>query len=651
MKQSVPVKCVVCAIALVAAAAQAKADDWLGGWVHLYPQHGELTLDFDGRRETVDDGTTTDLDLEEKVRFRQDGYVLDPGIATFSVDTAVIFEQGWSSGYDSDGDTSGLFADYNLRASVLHGSTIPVNANGGATRNSGSLDNTLGSRTEFLNETRDFTVNYRNAYLPSSIGYSERHTDQEFLSGLASTLSETADTLRTVRYNGRSRKMNLTLDHNWFNDRAPTTNNDYNELNGVASHNFRWGKGSNLNSRWSYRNRAGFRKRRNLEIRESGKIRHSSKVESFFDYSFLDEDADIDTVTNEGSVRVVHRLYNNLTTDLDLSGSLEDTDFSETQEYDAKLDFEYRKKVVWDGLLTASLGSGYGITDRVSIEGALQTFDESHTVGASLIVTLTHRYIDSATIIVTNQAGNIVYTAGTDYNVVSAAENRTELEILAAGGISNGDTILVDYSFQTLPTLKYSRIPYNFRVGLDFGWVSAFQSFRGKKESLISGPDDSSLNDQFEMMTGTELRWKRQPVETTFSAKRRYWKSGSSSTESISLNQSLNYTMSREATVYASAIQDFTTSSTRDYQTFSIDAWLNWRPMRGLTVKPGLRAWSRQSESETGDTSEAFIRGDVSVNWRVRQIVLSFLYSHDHRTGTVITSDEDRIRFTVTRRF
>lgn len=651
MKQSAPIRCVVCAIALVAAAAEAKADDWFGGWAHAYPQQWELTLDFDGRRRTVENGTTTDMDFEEKLRFRQDGYVLDPGIGTFSLDATFAFEQGRSSGYNSSGDSSGTFADYNLRASALQGSTIPVNGYGGATRSSGTLDGSLGRRTEFLNETRDLTVNYRNAYFPSSLRYSERHLDEETTSGLSNTRTEQANTLRTLRYSGRSRKMEVSLEENRFNDRAATTDNDYSETTGKGTHKFRWGKGSNLNTNLLFLRRSGFRKRRLLDLSESAKLRHSSKLETSYRYHYSDLKTETNTVTNEGAVGVTHRLYKNLTTNLNFSGSSEDAELSETQKYDAKLDFDYQKRVIWNGRLTAALGAGYGITDRVSTEGTLQTIDETHTVGVSLVVTLVQRFIDSATIIVTNQAGTVTYTEGTDYNVVSIAENRTELEILAAGLINNGDTILIDYNYQTLPTAKFSSIPYLFRAGLDFGWISAQQSFSGTKESLISGPDDSSLNNDFLMETRAGLKWDSYPIDARFTATRRYRKLDTSSTKSITLNQSLSYTLSRKAVFSSGANQDFTTSSARDSQTFSADASLNWRPLRGLIVRPGLRAWKRRTESETGDTSETFMRGDVSVDWRVRQIVLRFLYSHDYRSGTLTNSTEDRIKFTISRRF
>ncbi len=671
MKTSAPIGCAVLAVTLFGAAANALAADWavfepwfdLDPWVHLEPKDWELTLGFEGFNRSGDTGKKSDFEFEESLLMDQDGYILDPKIATFSLSSRVALEQGRYSEPNSGtvGETSGtrfgLFTDYDARISLLHGTLIPLTITGQATLDSGSLDGELGRRTEFTNQTNDVTVLYRNPYFPSSISYSEIYVDELSSSGLSSAENLEDSILRRLRFNGRSSKLNLQLSQDWFNDLtdATTQQEDYAKTEGSAFHTFYWGKGSSLNSFLRYQDRTGYSPNRTLSISESATLRHSSKLQSSFDYSFSNEKYTTKTITNSGAAEVVHHLYDNLTSTLRLSGSNEDSEASDEKEYDARVDFDYRKNILWNGKLTLGVGGGYGVTDRKTTEGLLEVVDESHVVPIGRIVSLERQFVETTTIVVTNLAGNITYTLGVDYTFQAAGDNHTELNILPAGLIIVGQTILVDYKVQPLPTQKFSRLPYSFNAGLDFGWIFVYQRINGEQQSLISGRDADSINNSINTTTGVEFRWNGFGGRATFVAEKTRIDTGSFRTDSFDFRQTFEYAIASDATFNANTSESFITSVDREITVYSGNATVNWRPLRGMTIRPEASIWKRKSEESStsliADTDDTYASAGLSVRWLIRSVDLDMRYTHNRRSGSSSNTKEHRLMLTVSRKF
>lgn len=639
------------AIAFFASVPIARSEEWF----HFNPRDWELTLDFEGSQRRIDGGTTTDLDLEERLRVRQDGHVLDPRIATFKLDIEFGFEQGRFSTPDRSDTTDGFLTNYDVSTSLLHGTVFPVSFAGQMGRGSGTLDTGFGGRTEYVNKTRNATLRYRNPYFPSGISYSERLTDSTFQSGTGAT-TERAETRRTISIKGRSRKLDLTLEHDWFDDRASAIDRDYEESKLRANHSVRWGRGSSLLSRVNYWDRTGHRPRDRLDVEERARLQHSTKLNTSYRYRFGFLKQEIETLSHAALVEATHNLFNNLTSNLAFSGSLVDSDVTTEKEYEGKLRLDYRKKkLIWGGDLTAGLGIGYGVTDRESSGSLLEAIGETQTVPTNIIVLLNERFIDTATIIVTDQTGAITYAEGPDYMVVPTGADRVELHIVSGGQIAIAQTILVDYKYQSLPTQKFSRLPYNSSVGLDFGWLNLYQRMNGERQRLISGQDEAALNERQEFATGAELRWRRPATTATLGAESRFFDSTGFSSTSYTFRQALTYQFTPRDTLTTSATENFQETDGRNIALYTARVTLNWRPLQSLTIKPYANAWIRNTEPAPQDmsdtTEDIYVRAGLDLHWRVRQTELAVRYYHDRRTGTLNDNDEDRLKVTLSRKF
>jgi hypothetical protein len=623
------------------------SDVWASEWFRLNPLDWEASFEFDGSRRSGDAGTSQDTQFEEGIRIRQSGYSLDPKIATFSLEIEPVWQQGDfhypAPGRDDELDAS--FLNYSGSLSLLHGTPGPVGLTADASRSAGTTDFSLGSRSEFDTENRRVELNWKTSIFPSILSYSERFLDQTHRSGLSGTLSERDDVLRTLRYRGRSLKMNLSLEHSDFDDRI--FNRDYEEEKARWSHIARWGKGSRLNSSLDYTDRKGFSAYEKLNIAESARLQHTKNLYSSYTLGHSTLSQRQETRRNSASLGLTHQLYQNLTTDFQLSGASMDFDLGEQDEYGTKLRFTYNKKIWRDGRLTAGIGGGRRIVDREAIGGLLDVTNESHTVDITRTLFLNERYIDTTSIIVKGGAGFPVFTEGTDYTVVSVDSNFTQIEILPAGLINVGDTVLVDYSYQSLPSLEYSTNTFNYRVSTDFGWISLFHRASRSDQNLISGTDEGFLTDRRDDTSGLQIRWTRPRTRTTFNVERRSFRSGDLDSKSFILRQSLIYTVSPTAVLNLSANETFTESNGRQIDTLTADMSMRWRPGPNLVVTPRVGILNRE---ERGVSDERYFTAGVDLRWAVRKLSVTASLKHNEWSGTINNTDENRLMLTLIRR-
>lgn len=618
-------------------------------WLHVNPTQWEAVIEFDGlRRQTENSGEFSENELEEGIRLRQSGYAWDPRIATFSSEFQPVFKQTAESGSGRREKRFGKFARANGNLSLLHGTASPVSVNIQALRDTGTVDGDLGSRTDFDTLIGSAIVNYKTPYFPSSLKYSERRQAQTFRSGFDTATNERNDILRSLNFRGRSSKMELLLQHDRFDDLVEGQNQDFYSNRATLSNNFRWGKGSRWNSRVDYFDRARFNVQERFTLDERVNIQHAEELSSTTSYNLSSQTQQQTTVTQTGSFALNHRLYQNLNTNFNASGVLVDSATTEEKLYQADLNLDYRKKIPWNGTFSTGLGGGYGVIDRQSTGGLTEAVDESHVVPSDRIVTLNSELIDTSSIIVTNAAGDLVYSVGSDYTVVAVENNLTELRIVAGGQINVGDTILVDYRFEAAPSQKFSRVPLRARVGLDFDWISVFHRESRLSEDIISGVGQDLLKEQRQRTSGIELKWISPATRATFKAEKRFDSLGDYKVGAVSFNQSLIQNVTSETSLSLTASQDFRKSGGLRTEFYSADASVSWQPLPNLSVRPRVGFWTRKQEEQD---SEKFITGGFDLRWFWRKIDVRLRYSHDRNTVNNSETVEDRMLLTFTRGF
>ena len=99
------------------------------GWFYFDPITGSAAIRFDGNQTRTRTGsTTTYLILEEQLRIKQDGFVIDPRIGNFSVELIPVFWQGKTTSASNKSTFNNRALNYNINVGILQGSNSPYNA-------------------------------------------------------------------------------------------------------------------------------------------------------------------------------------------------------------------------------------------------------------------------------------------------------------------------------------------------------------------------------------------------------------------------------------------------------------------------------------------------------------------------------------------
>lgn len=617
------------------------------GWLYFRPMRGEVSLEFDGQWRDLESGVSSfDTEFEERLRLDISGDVLDQKIFTFNVDIEPVLTQNWTDtglGTERNGATD---MNYGGRVSFLHGvQASPFSLDADFSRTSSDVDGTLGSRSKITRDGRGAALHWKLSAFPSTLSYREFKLDELFVPAFGLPPTERDEFQRTMSFRGRSRKMEVVLEGIDFDDRTPL-DNDYKSQDARLNNNFRWGKGSSLTSRLSYFNRDGFNAYKKSAVSESVKLQHTRNL--YTTYGFTGEvlERTTETRTRRGDFGVHHQLYRNLTTSLAVSRFDTDSDAFQEDRTDGLLDFYYNKRFSDNVRVSANLGGGYRVVDRVG--GQLDYF-ESPTVPVTGIVVLAQRFIIVSTIVVTAPGCNPCLET-TDYIVQDAGNDFTQLQIPIGSRINIGDVLTVDYVFES-PSVDYHSVPYRFGVRLDYGAYALYHRTTGEEQTLVAGSDPNAVADRRIDTTGVEWIWtwdrNRDRNRASVTAERVFTDTAGRITTEYTLRQTLNYAVARATTLTANLKQSRLIGET-NVTVYEGDAMINWRPVRGIIVTPNTSAFHRVSDP--GGT-EDYLQLGVDFGWRWRRLTFDAKYDHYIRNTESNSQIEDRLILTVKRKF
>ncbi|MBL3588419.1 MAG: hypothetical protein JMN24_01330 [gamma proteobacterium endosymbiont of Lamellibrachia anaximandri] len=631
----------------------------------FYPTKFEAVVDFDGtnRRKS---GSSRETEWRAGVRVEQDGYALDPGIALFHLDIEPMYTWGDFESSDMSQENSGELLNYLFQLNLLQGTPGPVGFDLSTQRSTNYNTGSLGSRNDNVIDTTRATVNWKNPAFPTNLTYEERSLQEEFRSRLSSAVSERDETLKRWAIKGRSSKLDLRLEHKSLDDQT-IRDQDYEIDEANISHRLPWGNDSRLRSRFDYYDRTGFNANKRLTFDEFARIQHTPNLYSRTSYHYHSIKQNIKNIEHRGIFELNHQLYKNLKTKVHTNITSRNSDNADEDKWLIGLDSKYSKQDLFGASVMAGLGGSYQETDRVSNQEVVEVIDESHIVPLTGSVILNQRFILTGTIIVTDDTGALVYAEGSDYIVIPLAGDLTQLQTIPGGRIDTGDTLLVSYKAEPLPSQTFSTIRTNFNLGIDLGWVRFSHSDNVSDDKLMSGADESFLNDTRNTITDIEFRTKLATVNTVVGAARRFTLAGGFESTTYTSRQLLSWTTSSSTTSRGiqwnlNATQSFTEQESLDTDLYRIDLSAHWYPFARLSIHPTLGTWKRYDTGDAitgGRRDDEFITAGVRGNWRYRELDLSFNYHHDRRTtstfaqpaGTTTQSVEDRLMFTLRRRF
>lgn len=653
----------LCSLFLALALYGISAIAEVGDNLVLYPTQLDAIIGFDGTR-TKNGVDSRETEWEAGVRLGQIGYFLDPKIAWFLVDIQPIFRRSEFENGSSTQDTDSELISYLFQTNLLRGTPGPFGLDLSAQRSDNFNSGSLGNRYDTVIDTNMASIRWKNPAFPTSLTYQNRHYDEEFRSSLNSDIVERDELLESWILKGRSSKLNVHIEHAELDDRIASRDQDYELDRANLSHNFSWGSNSQLQSNANYYDRNGFNANKRLTLDETARIQHLDNLYSRTSFHHQSTEQTIKSKENGVDFELHHRMHRNLDSIAFISSNKRDSDNIDEDKWRLGFGTQYNKNKLFGATVAAGFRISYQETDRDSNLGLIDTLDESHVVPLNGAVVLDQRFILTATITVTDATGVTVYDEGTDYTILDLSGDLTQLQTVPGGRINTGDTILVSYNAQQLPSQEFSTTFTNYNLSLDYDWFRISHSDSKSNDKLITGASESFLQDSRNTFTELEFKFKPADIDTRIGAERRFISNGGFESTQYAFTQVLTWTSlesktSRGILWNLNSTQSFTQQEGLDTDLYRVNLSANWRPLPHLTLRPTISYWKRIDEGSAisgNQRNDQFFTAGLWARWRYRKIDLDLNYHHDQREvsradGSENTDlTEDTLMFTLKRR-
>ncbi len=493
--------------------AQTLAGLRLGTW------SGEVELGYETERQQTHSGASPEIDLthrrqRERLGIRNQGFsVLDPRLFTGSLgltfdlfqdqdrfDGTATSRQGKLTGYSFD---STLFAEKPYSGTIF------------ANRTQNFLTQPFGGRTQIDYENRgaafrlredSFLKDWGIPYFSSNLRAYQEHI-KESTTGLGQTFQR--DELRNVlSFDGHkgfeTADLDLRYELNDLNNLAFAPGSFQTQMANLAySRDF----GPALNRRWdsrlSYFTRTGLAPMTFLTSDEHLRIDHYKNL--FTDYRYLFTSIDTQagtTATHNGIFHVQHRLYNNLTTTA-LASALRQGLPAGTRSSDAgQVDFNYQRGLPRNGQVFAHTGGRYQLDENNLQTSQISVIDEAHgapsPLGGGAGFLLNQSFVIASTIVVVDTRGGarLPTTPGVDYDIVAEGNLIRIVPLLSSLVIQPGDPLVVSYTYEVDPSLKYTTASGWLNAGMDFRWIAFSFGHEQSNQTPRAGRDSRFLEDR-----------------------------------------------------------------------------------------------------------------------------------------------------------
>lgn len=250
-----------------------------------------------------------------------------------------------------------------------------------------------------------------------------------------------------------------------------------------------------------------------LEKREDSRLGafvdwdHDKTLRSFYRYNLTSSAIGEARSTNHDLSFIVSK---NLTEEIDLSGGLEGSrekgrDF-EKESYGLNADLDYNTDVTERLSFGAGYGLGYTRHAQSSEESQFQETGESHVLSGLTPALLENEFVAPGTVVVSNLARTQTFIENIDYRL-RIVGSETRVERLVSGSIQDGQTVLVDYAYESGGTFDYDQLNQSVSLRLTFDRAyNLYMSYFKNEESLVSGRSARPLYTRERMRVGADGR-------------------------------------------------------------------------------------------------------------------------------------------------
>lgn len=379
-------------------------------------------------------------------------------------------------------------------------------------------------------------------------------------------------------------------------------------------------KGQTLRSFLRYYNQDGRSAQEIARLEEQLNLIHSRTLESRY-VATLERvsRAGVDQDSARASALLRHRLFDSLVSTGTVGGQwLSSSDGVSNNEWFLQGTLDYTKKTP-GGRINASLGATFRSSSNSTSGGVFTVVDESHVFNDPQPITITRPNVVQGSVVVTAPGGFPTYQEGFDYTI-EYFDDRAEIRPIIGRGISDGETVLVDYQYaadagEDVNSLSLvATLRYTFTEGT-FRGLSVFTTLRDQHYS-VSSPDPSrfALEGGLDVTVGAEYR--RGGFRATAE-----WQDRNTTTnpyQSTRLRASYDHLFSRGSTLGLDASFDQTDYSEPDNSVTFTRLSARWVQRLGSEFEGTARLDLRNEDDSLRGDSQGLDQ-ILGVRWRRRQ--------------------------------
>jgi hypothetical protein len=463
----------------------------------------------------VREATNADNLFKEGIALATAGYFYHPNLVDWTGEFRLALRQELNDINGVPFNSNGILDAYNVSAMLLKNK--PVSLRVFSSRTDDVLDRSFASPVTRLSERYGAEVLTKGSF-PASLLFEHRKIDE------SSDLRTDNQIDNFLRFSIADRRnadwfTNLVFEHENINETSvflppgggtPTVEPlpvDRNEVD--VTNLWRFGPGplkSSLTGRLRWMDRSGFFPQTVVTAQQRLDLVHSESFSTYlsglYDLNTTTDDRD---ETRNAEVGFLKKIYESL----ELGGHLEkNTDkFTDGRQdvVGAFLQLNYKKSTAL-GQLISSLLLGRELETDESTGGLRSTHDEIHTLTGITFFPLVRPNVEVGSIVVSNETRTITYLQGLDY-VVQTTGAVTEIARLAAGTITDGQTVIVDYRALVPQKATYDNnyVTWLNRLVLKNLPLALYLNHRERNQVLKSGTDPGNLEKQTDNLLGVEF--------------------------------------------------------------------------------------------------------------------------------------------------
>ena len=473
----------------------------LGRW------QGETTffLDWENQDDKSSQTRYETILFQERLGLRNVGaFIVDPRFLTLNL--------GGSFGLSQEEPIAvtdntlrvgnGTLYDYAFDGLFLSDRACPVTLF--ANRNQNTLSQGFGGRSDVTFESRGGIAELREENFLADYGFlnfsSLLDVHQEVLkedSAVFGSPFRRDETRNIVRYRGHKGGETSDADLLYeFNDVSDPLNptNVFDSHTVRASHSMDFGPTLNrrLDSVFYYFMRTGNSPGSYLSVDEGLHLDHHSDLATDYRYNFSQSDSDAGvTTTNTANIGLLHRLYRLLTTTLNARAMRQDFPTGDKTIYAGQAGLDYSRSLPWSGQFYVATSAGYQVDDNNFTSSSITVDDEPHTVppvfGAGAGFTLNNPFVLTETISIVDVTRARTTVPTSDYSVIQEGSLSKIIPVATPAVIQPNDLLEVSYQYGVDPSLQYSTITSDAKVGVDFPWVAAYYEHVLSDQARLAG--------------------------------------------------------------------------------------------------------------------------------------------------------------------